>query len=69
MRITRKSESGGGDMSHFHTPKLSTNGQLTANDDGTNITFGFNGTDYFRVVKNTGNFQASGGFDSAWGGE
>jgi len=56
-------------MSHFDTNKIVSNGQLTAIDDGTNITFGFNGTDYFRVVKSTGNFQALGGFDSAWGGE
>jgi len=56
-------------MSHFFAPKFVSNGVMNAIDDGTYITFSFNGTDYFRTVKSTGNFQALGGFDSAWGSE
>ena len=54
-------------MSHLFTPKFTSNGIFTAIEDSTYITFSFNGTDRFRVVKSTGNFQAQGGVESGWG--
>ena len=56
-------------MSHIFTPKVTSNSAVNITDDGTYYTFSFGGVDFFRVVQSTGNFQASGGVDSAWGGE